>query len=109
MLAERLIKEAIELERSHFFKIGPCSITIKGLSGRLKLVCIEVESSSRNTGAARRALSSICSAVDKLMAELYLVVQPLDDDTSFEGLIKLYKSFGFVETNDTEMVRKQTK
>jgi ribosomal protein S18 acetylase RimI-like enzyme len=110
MISQRLIDEVLESGKGRYFKIGHCSLTLKGLpKNSMKLIAVEVDPAHKGKGAARTALNELCEEADQRHATIHLDVQPLDDETYEDGLIRFYSSLGFNvsnRSNGVKMVRK---
>jgi ribosomal protein S18 acetylase RimI-like enzyme len=110
MISQQLIDDVLESGKVRYFKIGHCTLTIKGLpKNAMKLIAVEVESEHKGKGAARTALNELCEEVDQRHAMIHLDVQPLDDETYEDGLIRFYSSLNFQissRSNGVKMIRK---
>jgi len=66
-----------------------------------------IESTERGKGNAKRAMREFLEYADSQGKDVFLTVSPRDKQTSFEGLINFYESFGFrLEDTGFEMTRK---
>lgn len=75
---------------------------------QIEIDLISVPQENRNQGHARELLRRITEIADSRGQELYLFAAPRDRTTTTEGLIKLYKEFGFESISSflpEEMVR----
>lgn len=82
------------------FRIGKCYIMLNYVfdsKSSIWLGGVQVEKKSRGTGEATKALKMITAAADKLRVQINLFVQPMDKVTSTEGLVTMYKRFGFIQ------------
>ena len=75
-------------------------------TGQIELDLLQTEERDRGQGYAKEALSKFLEYTDVIGKDVYLVVVPRDLETNAERLKELYKSFGFKETSEFEMVRK---
>jgi hypothetical protein len=75
-------------------------------TGQIELDLLQTEERDRGQGYAKEALAKFLQYTDVVGKDVYLVVAPRDLGTNAERLKELYKSFGFVETSEFEMLRK---
>lgn len=71
----------------------------------VKLESIETPEGEREQGKAKKALQKIIDKADELGKTIVLSVVPKDENTTEEGLRKLYEGFGFVATEGKNMER----
>lgn len=88
-----------------FFKDRVSPITGKD-TGKIELDLLQTEARDQGQGYAKEALKKFLEYTDAIGKDVYLVVAPRNLETDAERLKELYKSFGFVETSDFEMLRK---
>lgn len=75
-------------------------------TGQLELVLVKTNPEERGQGFAKQAINDFLDYADSIGKPTYLTVSPRESGVTEEGLIKLYKSFGYelLETG-FEMVR----
>lgn len=78
-------------------------------TGEIEIDLIETPQEKRGQGNAKELLTQLTNLADEQRISLYLFASPRDLNTSTEGLINLYKSYGFTTVDDfmpEEMIRK---
>ena len=89
------------------FNFGNTEIFFKQTNKKntIELDLIKTPEQFKGQGNARRAIIEFLKIVDELKLKVILSVVPRDKTTSEDGLKNFYKSVGFRETSDFEMIR----
>ena len=69
-----------------------------------EIIKVETDPEHRGKGHAKALLERVCIAADLSDTWLLLHVEPGDDETTMQGLVKLYTRFGFVPFQASPML-----
>ena len=82
----------------------PSALPLEMRSGIREIMAVQTDPGHRGKGHAKDLLERVCIAADLSDTWLFIHVEPSDDETTMQGLVKLYTRFGFVPFQASPML-----